>query len=712
VRAGGAAPRHLHATVRNEGVKARMAKATIDVGGTFTDVLIHDDEAIREFKVFTTPEDPTLGLIRGLQKAANGYGRPLAAFMKGLDVLIHGTTLVTNALLTGQLARVGMLTTEGFRDITEIRRGYKNVHTSMYNIFVPPYRPIVPRERRLGVAERTLYTGDVEEPLDLEKTRAAIAQLRAADVEAVAICLLHSYANPANERAAAALCREMLPGAYVATSHEVLPVWREFERFSTTVVSAAVGPTIDRYLSTLAGRLLDAGFTGSLLLVQSDGLVQSADETRKNAVVLAASGPAAAPVAAIHWGGAMDLADVISVDMGGTSFDVSMIHGGEIPTTTESWIGEERVAIKIVDIQTVGAGGGSIGWIDPLGLLQVGPKSAGAMPGPACYGRGGAEPTVTDADLQLGYLDPDYFLGGEIRLQPALATAALGRLGMRLGFDETQTANAMFTTVNSVMADKITEISTKRGYDPRDFALVAGGGAGGIHAAAIAEYLGIRTVIVPPFAALFSAFGMQAMEVGRSYARSNVIRKDRMDAAQVRTLFAEMEREARDAFAHEQVAPADVVTTWSVDMRYVGQFHEVEVPIHAGTFAESELRSIVDDFHRRHQELYTFATPARPVEFLTFRLKATVRREPLALRSDPRGPAGADPAAALKGTRPCLFGEAVQETRVYAGDRLRSGHHLDGPAIIEQTTTTIIVPPAFTCDVDALGSFVLRIRTP
>lgn len=684
-----------------------MATVTIDVGGTFTDVLVLGrDGAIREFKTPTTPEDPSVGLLDGLEKAAAGSGRPLSELMRDIDVLIHGTTLVTNALLTGRLAKVGMLTTEGFRDIIEIRRGYKNVHTSMYDIFVPPYRPLVPRERRLGLPERTLHTGEVAKPLDLAATRAAVEQLRRAGVQAVAICFLHSYADPSNERAAAAICREVLGGVYVATSHEVLPVWREFERFSTTVVSAAVGPRIDSYLATLSGRLQDAGFSGTLLLVQSDGLVQSPTETRRNAVALAASGPAAAPVAAIHWGRQLGITDLISVDMGGTSFDVSMIRGGEIPTTTESWIGEERVAIKIVDIQTVGAGGGSLGWVDSLGLLRVGPQSAGAMPGPACYGKGGREPTVTDADLELGYLDPDYFLGGEIRLDASLAREALGRVGAKLGLDPRGTAKVIFATANAVMADKITEISTKRGYDPRDFALVAGGGAGGIHAAAIAEHLGIRTVVVPQLAALFSAFGMQAMEVGRSYARSNVVRKDRVDPEAMRRLFGEMEAEARAAFGQG----ADLVMSLSVDMRYVGQFHEVEVPIPADALSAEGLRSVVEDFHERHRSLYTFATPGRPVEFLTFRLKATVRRDALTLRGAERD--GTDPEAARKGTRRCDFVDGIFDTRVYEGERLRPGTELTGPAIIEERTTTIVVPRSFTCAVDAFRNYVLRSSMP
>ncbi len=683
-----------------------MTRVAVDVGGTFTDVLVlEDDGALHEFKVPTTPDDPSIGLLNGLRKAA-AHGDPAHDLAAGVDALVHGTTLATNALLTGRGARVGMLTTRGFRDLIEIRCGQKNVHTSMYNIFVPPYRPLVPRYLRLGVEERTLYTGEILTPLDATETRAAVEALKREGVEAVAICLLHSYANPAHERAAAAICREHLPEVYVTSSHEVLPVWREFERFSTTVVSAYVGPIVDRYLARLDRHLAEAGFAGTLLLVQSDGLVQSVEETRKRAVFLVCSGPAAAPTTAVFHGQGTGHDNLISVDMGGTSFDVCMIHHGEIPTTTESWIGEERVAIKMVDVHTVGAGGGSIGWIDALGLLRVGPQSAGAAPGPACYGKGGREPTVTDADLALGYLDPDYFLGGEIPLDAGLARQALDTIGRPLGLDTTQTAQAVFDTVNSVMADKITELSTKRGHDVRDFALVAGGGAGPIHASAIAALLGIETVIVPRFAALFSAFGMLAMDVGRSYARSYVARRQALDAAVVNRLYAEMEAEAHAAFQDGRAPRDDVLLARSADLRYVGQFHEVEVGVPEGPLGPDQIAQVVEAFHRRHHELYTFSTPAHQVEFLTFRVKATARQAPLRLRAERQ--ADADPQRAFKAHRACFFGRERLESRVYAGERLRPGNVIRGPAIVEEPTTTVVVPPSFTCTVDPYRSYVLR----
>ncbi|TAJ77627.1 hydantoinase/oxoprolinase family protein, partial [bacterium] len=449
-------------------------KCCTDVGGTFTDCLVLDDHGeVHAFKSPTTPEDPTLGLTNALTKAARFFQMSLPQFMSNVHLLIaHGTTLSTNALLTGRIAKVGLLATKGFRDTIEIRRGYKNIRTSRFNVFVPPYKPLVPRYLRLPVEERTLYTGEILKPLKEEDIYNAIRKFKEEKVEAVAVCFLHSYINPAHEKHALDICRREMNGAYVTASHEVLPVYREYERFSTTVVSAAVGPITAHYLKALAERLREIGFKGTLYMVQGGGLVQSVDESARRAVSLIGSGPAAAPSGAIRLGQCIGSNNLFSVDMGGTSYDVCLIRAGEIPTTDYNWVGDERVAMKMVDVPSVGAGGGSIAWIDSLGLLRVGPQSSGADPGPACYGKGGAKPTVTDADLILGYVPSDYFLGGEIVLKADLAEKAVRSVAEPLGLDLPTAAMTIFTTVNSLMADEMTEISTKRGYDVRDFALV------------------------------------------------------------------------------------------------------------------------------------------------------------------------------------------------------------------------------------------------
>ena len=373
-----------------------MYRITIDVGGTFTDCLVMDaDGELRQFKAYTTPSEPTVGFVDAVTKASEGLGHAdLADFLGQVELIIHGTTLATNTLINRNGARTGMITTRGFRDIIEVRRGYKNIRTSMYSVFVPPYDPLVPRHLRLEAAERSTYEGEIVTELDEDEVRTAAERLRDQGVEAVVIGFLHSYANPDNERRASEITHEILPDAYVTASHEILPVWREFERFSTTVVSAGCGPIVGRYLRALGERLTATGFKGNLLMMLSDGLVETPEYCIPRVVYLIGSGPAAAPSGALHIGSVTGANDILSVDMGGTSFDICMVRDGEIPTTTEAWVQDERVAIKMVDIQSGGAGGGSIAWIDQLGLLRVGPKSAGSEPGPACYDKGGTEPTV------------------------------------------------------------------------------------------------------------------------------------------------------------------------------------------------------------------------------------------------------------------------------------------------------------------------------
>ena len=688
-------------------------KCCTDVGGTFTDCLVLDDEGqIHAFKSPTTPADPTIGLTNALRKGAGSFHMELPQFMSNVRLLIaHGTTLSTNALLTGRIAKVGLLVTDGFRDTIEMRRGYKNIRTSRFNVFVPPYKPLVARSLRLPVKERTLYTGAILTPLKEEDVYAAIGKFKKEKVEAIAICFLHSYANPAHEQRAAEICRQEMNGVYVTASHEVLPVYREYERFSTTVVSAAVGPITAYYLNSLQQRLREIGFKGTLYMVQGGGLVQSVEESARRAVSLVNSGPAGAPSGAIRLGQAVDSKNLFSVDMGGTSYDVCLIRDGEIPTTDYNWVGDERVAMKMVDVPSVGAGGGSIAWIDTLGLLRVGPQSAGADPGPACYGRGGTEPTVTDADLLLGYVPADYFLGGEIVLRRDLAERAICSVTEPLKVDVPTAAMTIFTTVNSVMADKMSEISTKRGYDVRDFALVVGGGAGPVHGAYVADLLEIPTVVIPRYAATYSAFGMLNMEVGKNFARSLIARENFLDLNHVNQLFDEMEGEARQVLSEIGIAPEDTVLRRSIEMRYVGQFHEVEVTdVPAGKIRTQELKAVVQAFHRRHKELFTFDMPKREVEFLNVRLKATLRHEPLKLAAIAAVEGGADKA--IKRRRPVLWNLAkgYEETAVYDGDRLAAGHRVEGPAIVEEAATTVVIPPNYVCTVDKIKNYILSRR--
>jgi len=686
-----------------------MTRVAIDVGGTFTDCLVLDKQGrLNQFKAPTTPEDPSTGLMDSLEKAAKAERKILSEFIGELEFIIHGTTLATNALLTERGAKVGMLTTDGFRDELEIRRGFKNIRTSMYNLGVPPYKPLVPRYLRLPVRERTLFTGEIETPLDSASAESALNKFAAENVKSIAVCFLHSYANPENERRAAEICRQRFDGnVYVTASHEVLPVWGEYERFSTTVVSAYIGPIVSDYLMALEKRLAGLGFKGSLLIVRADGLVQSASHSRRQAVTMINSGPAAAPTAALLWGSSSGHNNLISIDMGGTSLDVSLIRKGEIPTTTESWVGDERVAIKMVDIHSIGAGGGSLAWIDSLGLLRVGPQSAGAVPGPACYGRGGDRPTVTDADVLLGYVPTDYFLGGEIPLDAERSREAIRRVSEPLRMSETDAAQAIFQSVNSLMADQVIELSTKRGLDLRDFALIVGGGAGAVHGANVAELLRIPVVVIPKYAALYSAFGMFAMDIGREYSRTHILRADKVDLKAIESLYRELAQQAIADFKEGHIQAEDLVFTRTAQIRYAGQFHEIEVPLPSALKSPGDLEEVLKAFHARHKELYTFELPFRQVEFLTFWLRATAARR-LDLKMIPIAKGEANPKAALKRKRRCLFGKDWAETSCYDGERLLAGNVVPGPAIIEEKATTVVVPPSFTCAVDASGTYLLK----
>jgi N-methylhydantoinase A len=493
----------------------------------------------------------------------------------------------------------------------------------------------------------------------------------------------------------------------VTTSHETLPVWREFERFNTTAVGAYVGPRVARYLTALERTLKDSGFLGTFLMMLANGLVQNIAECIRRPVFLLHSGPAAAPSGAVYLGRHLGDDQLLSIDMGGTSFDVCLINKGDIPTTTEHWENDQRVAIKMVDISSIGAGGGSIAKIDSLGLLRVGPESAGADPGPACYGRG-CDATVTDANLILGYIPADYFLGGEMTLDAAASRRAMEPLAKRLNTDAVGLAEAIFRTVNANMANKITEVSTKRGYDIRNTVMIAGGGGGPIHAGFIADALGIRKVVVPPVAALYSAFGMFTMDIGQDYARSFVGRVATIDVDTLNRLYAEMEAEALAAFRAHGVQPEGVVLKRTAELRYVGQFHEVETDVANGLLTREAVAAAGERFAKKHEELYTFAMPWKAVEILTLRLKALMPNAPFAPLQVEQGVA--DPVAARKRRRTCRFNGRDVDTQVYDGEKLLAGNVITGSAIIEETTTTVVIPETYVCSVDKFRNYVLTRR--
>lgn len=683
-----------------------MLRVSVDIGGTFTDMVVSDpDGNVAAFKSPSTPGELARGVMDCFAKAAEARGADLSALLAEVDSIVHGTTATTNALLTRQGARTGIITTKGFRDIIELRRGIRVGH-SPYNLKVDFPEPLVSRENIIGVTERVRYDGAVIDALNEAEVARAAETLRDNGIEAIAICFLFSHINPDHEQLAKAIVQDTAPGLYVTTSSEILPAAREFERFNTTVVGAYGGPIFSSYIDRLEAGLREQGFGGNLVLIQSNGGIQDIAAAKRNPVSTLLSGPAAGPAAGVFLGG--DYSDnIISVDMGGTSFEVALIRGRETLLTTETWLSEQRLAVKLVDVHSIGAGGGSIAWIDPLGLLRVGPQSAGSRPGPACYQRGGTEATVTDANVALGYIDPAYFLGGEIALDPAAAQTAIHEhVAAPLGLSDDDAAHAIFDVVNESMADALNERCTKRGFDPREFLLISAGGAGGLHAATIARKARIRNVMIPRFASTYCAFGMQLPDYSHDYVRSYAARVDDIDTDRMEELFAQMRKEGSDTLRAAGVAEADMSFQRSIDMRYLGQFHEVEVPMEDAPLGAGAAADLLTRFHEGHEARFNFSLPERKVEVLYLRLRAVGRTVKPWLK-DAEG--AAEGRSSRKGSRRIYLGRETGwvEAAVLDGQSMAPGEAISGPAIIEDPTTTILVPSDFAGKVDRFGNFLL-----
>ncbi len=666
----------------------------IDVGGTFTDIVVASpDGRTITAKAASTPRDQSDGVLDGLALAAQSLGLDTAALLSATSRIVHGTTVATNALLEGKAARVGMLTTEGHRDIIEMREGLK---PDRYNLRMAPPDPLVPRRLRLPVRERTRADGSIETPLDPASLDRAVAQLAAEGVQAVAVCFLHSWRNPAHEQAAAAAVRARLQQAYVTTSSGVLPQIKEFERFSTTVANAAVGPVIENYLGRLQARLGEAGYRGELLVILSHGGVASVAEAILLAAGTALSGPAGGVAAAVALARAGVARDLIAFDMGGTSTDIALVRGGEPTLSGGKTVANARIALPGLDIVTLGAGGGSIGRIDRAGLLTVGPDSAGADPGPACYGQGGTAATVTDANLVLGYLNPDKFLGGRRRLDVAAATEAVRRVADGLGLSTAEAAFGIHRLVNTRMADGVRVATVRRGVDPRGFALLAFGGAAGLHVSAVAAELGIGRVVVPVAASVLSAWGMLntdlRIELMRSQSQTHGI-----DVDALRVAFAEMEREGRARLGWFDGA---VTVRRSADMRYGEQVFEIAVDLEGLDWTAPDLGARIEAaFHRAHEALYTYASPDQDVVLVNAR--ASVIGQLPSVGAAAAGTASRKPAASRDQRRVWLGGWT--DVAVFDFAALGAGQELRGPVIVESDTTTVLLRAGDEARFDARG---------
>ncbi len=679
-----------------------MYRIGIDVGGTFTDLVAVDAKGhVTLAKAPSTPADQSLGVMEGLTRLAQALGLDRSQMLRSTERIVHGTTVATNALLERKGARVGLLTTEGHRDIIEMREGLKE---ERYNLRMPPPVQLVPRNRRLGVRERMRSDGRVDIPLERGSLDAAIAHLQRENVEAVAICYLHSWRDGRHERATADAVRAALPGIYVSMSSSVLPQIKEYDRVCTTVVNAYVGPVLERYLTRLTKRLKEAGLEAPVLIIQSHGGVA----TIADAVALAAgavlSGPAGGVAGSQYAARLMQHGDLIPFDMGGTSTDISLVVNGEAAIASDRLLAGQRVALQSLDIASIGAGGGSIARVDVSGLLHVGPESAGATPGPACYGRGGREPTVTDANLVLGFLDPAKFLGGREKLDLEAAEAALDRVAGPLGISRKAAAEGIYRVINTRMAEGIRLVSVRRGVDPRRFAILSFGGAAGLHVCDVASQLDIKRVIVPRLAAGLSAWGMLATDLRYELGRTHIGDASRLDPEALRCLYREMEADGKRQLAEASfTGPARVHRT--ADMRYGEQIFEVSVPIDGIDIAALDLRErMAAAFHDRHEELYTYALRDQEAVLVNARV-AVVGALP-ALPKEPDLPQRA--TAPHHSTRRIQLGSS-HEAPVLDFDALASGQTIDGPAIVESSTTTILLRPGDRAKTTSFGWLDIRI---
>jgi N-methylhydantoinase A len=653
----------------------------IDVGGTFTDIVVSaiGGKTVMA-KAATTPEDQSDGVLEAVTLAAERLGLTAADLLRGTSRIVHGTTIATNALLQGKGARVGMLTTKGHRDVIEMREGLK---PDRYNLRMTPPVPLVPRRLRVPVTERMRADGSVEIPLDMASLTAAIDVLREADVEAVAICFLHAWRNPAHEQQAAATVSERLPWAYVTTSSEVLPQIKEFERFSTAVANAAVGPVIRNYLERLQSRLCKAGYEGELLVILSHGGVASVSETIRLAAGTALSGPAGGVAAAVALARDGLASDIISFDMGGTSTDIAVLREKQPLLSGDKSVAGVRIALPSLDIVTLGAGGGSIAKLDRSGLLTVGPDSAGAAPGPACYGQGGTRATATDAYVVLGYLDPENFLGGRRRLDPDAATKVVATLAAELGMETVEAAAGILRVVNSRMADGIRVATVRRGVDPRRFTLLAFGGAAGLHITGVAAELGISRVAVPLAASVLSAWGMLNTDLRVEFSRSQA-QATSLDTAALKTAFSTMEEEGRARLAWFD---GEVTLLRSADMRYGEQVFEIPVGLDDVDWASPALAAnLADRFHAAHERLYTYALRDQEAVLVNARL-SVIGRLPQLERVVP-DVSGIE--VSPKARRQVYLG-GWTEVPVFDFLALGAGQCIHGPAVVESDTTTVLL---------------------
>jgi N-methylhydantoinase A len=691
-------------------------RAGIDIGGTFTDLVLIDDETGKQAvgKILTTPHDPSDAVEEGLRDLLEREGVEAS----GLKTIIHGTTLVTNALIERRGAKTALLTTEGFRDAIAIGTEHRY---DMYDIFLEKPEPLVPRSLRYGIRERVLDDGSVMRPLDEEQVRSVADELRRREVEAVAVSFLHSFRNLTHELKVREILAEETPEVIVSLSSEVAPEIREYERTSTTVCNVYVRPLVERYLRRLEERLRNLGFDGSLYIMLSNGGTARLETAARFPIQLLESGPAAGALAAAYYSREPGFPKVLSFDMGGTTAKACLIEGGEPLTTSEYEVARVYrfkkgsglpVKTSVIEMIEIGAGGGSIAHIDSLGLLKVGPESAGAEPGPVCYGRGGEEPTVTDADLILGYLDPEFFLGGRMELDREGASRAVEeKISRPLGLDAVKAAWGIHQVVNENMANAARIHAIENGKDPRGYPLFASGGAGPVHAYRVARTLGVSGFIAPLGAGAASAFGFLCAPLAFDFVRSLYGRLDELDWSETNGLLEDMEEEGRELLRASGVADAEIETRRLCEMRYVGQGHEVTVELPVGTLGSDDADQLKTLYRKEYRRLYGREGPDVPLETITWRLEVAAPRPTIHLDGEEGTPRPLDQAQ--KGTREIYLPEEedFRTVPVYDRYRLDPSVTLEGPAVVEEHESTVLLGPGCGAEVDQVRNLIVRWET-
>ncbi len=680
----------------------------VDAGGTFTDFILADDQGNTHlFKATSTPEDGTRAIADGFAQIAEKLGKPMREILANTELCVNGTTVALNALIQHKGVKTGLVCTAGHEDSLEIRLGHKE-EGYRYDAEYPPARQLVERHLRMPIRERILSDGSIRVPLNEDDVRAACEVFRKEGVQAVAVSFLWSIANGAHERRAAEIVREMLPDVYVSVGLEVFPQMREYTRTSTAVVNAYLGPVLMNYVERIDAFYRDQGTKVPVRYFQSNGGMAARDVMVSRAVSAINSGPASAPMAGRFLTNPLGIRSFITVDMGGTSFDITLTHEGKTNVNKDIDFLRYRIGIPMIQVETLGAGGGSIAWIDQMGVLNVGPQSAGAMPGPACYQRGGTLPTVTDANVALGYLNPESLLGGRLPIDAAASRQAIARhLAEPLHISVEKAAYGIFSIVNNNMVSGIRRVSIERGYDPRDFALIGAGGATGLHLTALAQEIGCKTVLVSKLASGLCAFGQLLSDIKYNYMSAMPMRLDaQAPLEELESRFRSLEQDGMAAMQAEGVPPSRILFKRSLDMRYVGQVHECTVVIGNTPVNATTLEQIKQMFHDLHKQLFTYSEPDSLIEIVNMEATVYGQSAPLAA---PQMPAGGNAEAAIRTRRQMIFdadGHSLL-TPVYDGEMLGTDDEITGPAVIEEPTTTIVINPGWVARLDGSGTYII-----